>query len=316
MRIVTAAIIFCCVALLARSASASASNDLIGGFMTFAGGTSDTGNGMCIENDSGTLKQQPCSASGNAESWALHGNGTIHYYVNGSDTNECIDIYANNPANGTLDVTTCNGTQAQVWSFSNGVLSSYYHSGYCMNVTGGSESAGTVIGITSCASEYQQLFLPLAFTLKITNNSTGGCLDVHYNDKVVGEAIGTYSCNTTSAQSWSFGIAETAYYSNTAYYHAILYNQYDDGSTTALCAGSSSAPSELSQMTLEECSDGKGWEQVSYGLDHDIPMNYVCSACSGWPMGPYASGSYNVEYDKLTIFLSSADEWSFTIRGL
>jgi hypothetical protein len=228
-------------AALLVGSSALASTDT-GGFMAFGGNSSQANQGWCMENDSGSLYIKQCAKSGStfdtssAQDFVLAGNGLIHSYINGVDQG-CLDILGNNPAgqNGTGTLLIYNGSgscstsnQAEVWTFSNGHLIPANHSGYCVDINGGSESSGTVVDITSCNGTPAQMFLPINFSTQIHNEvSSGNCLDVLGNGTCDGlggcgsaSPVDYTTCNTTSAQWFQFQP------NGTASYHATMYGEH------------------------------------------------------------------------------------------
>jgi hypothetical protein len=107
----------------------------------------------------------------------FNSDGTITTQASGF----CLDVWGNNPNNGTVDWTTCNGTQAQKWTYFDGQLVPFYHPGYCLTVNGngqGSQQDGTQIIISPCSStSTSQLFAPIDAPLRIQSPQYGTCME-------------------------------------------------------------------------------------------------------------------------------------------
>jgi hypothetical protein len=229
-KILVAAVSAALVTLFAASRANADTREDYGGFMTFGGSTSDTGNGMCIANDSGTIDQEPCPVSSGLfdttadEDWKVVAvtsqYALIHSVIGGVDQG-CLDIFANNPANNILDIATCSTTnQAQQWTFANGRLVPLHHTTYCVDVHNGSGTAGTVVDIVACAGNDQQMFLPVNFTIQ-ASSSSGECLDVNGNGTANGTKLDVYTCGSTNTAQWYQFQPES-----TAGFHATLFGQH------------------------------------------------------------------------------------------
>jgi hypothetical protein len=187
--VVAAAAAIASVTFVLEARAATPQN--FGSFMTFGGMTNDSGSpGMCVTAFATSVYQEPCCVQSNgnictqnsAQYWRMDSNGLIHQIISGTDYG-CLDVYGNNPANGVVDVNpSCSPTnQAEVWSYNGGQLSPHYHSGYCLDVTGGNQGAGTTIGIAPCNNTLAQSILPLNFTTQLRSdipNQSVYCLDV------------------------------------------------------------------------------------------------------------------------------------------
>jgi hypothetical protein len=301
--------------LTVRAASANTQQNQ-GAFMAF-GGSSTTASGLCIETAFSEVFTYACPTSSNNATPNFNqadqlfkvtdtyssGFGTIEWIYDNA-VQGCLDIYANNPSEGIVDLDSdCNGTEAQVWTYTNaGQIQSYYHPSYCLDVQDGSMSENTSIIIDACSSTAQsQVFLPLNFTLNIWTNyrvdGYGGCLDVYANDQVVQSGdtgdgyIDNANCNTTSAQWFTFepnpnGIAQSG---GAPGFNALMWSQYSDG-VNACYPAAQANENCTPDACMVDCGSGTddppSGSAVSYGV-----VDGYSELFSGWEGGGTCLGS-------------------------
>jgi beta-glucosidase len=166
--------------------------------------------GVCLDvtgdsNANGTKVEIYTCNGTNGQQWTEEANGTIH--ADGS----CLDVSGGGTANGTLvDLYTCNGTGAQVWQpQSDGALLNPA-SGKCLDDTGSSTANGTQVQIYSCSGAANQSWVSPAGGGGPASGATGPvvgyeglCLDVASANSANGTKVDVYTCNSTSAQSWT-----------------------------------------------------------------------------------------------------------------
>jgi beta-glucosidase len=114
-------------------------------------------------------------------------------------------------ANGTLvDLFTCNGSAAQVWT--PGASGSLVNkgSGTCLDDTGMSTTPGTQVQIWSCGGGANQSWVSPAGGGSSPTGATGPvvglaglCLDVRSASTADGTPVQVYTCNSTNAQNWT-----------------------------------------------------------------------------------------------------------------
>ncbi|HEY2004541.1 MAG TPA: ricin-type beta-trefoil lectin domain protein [Candidatus Saccharimonadia bacterium] len=114
---------------------------------------------------------------------------------------KCLDDYENLSTDGTkADLFTCNGTPAQQWSLnSNGTITIH---GACLDVTGAGTTIHVKVEIYHCVSGApNQQWSYTNHTL--VGVQSGMCLDDPSSSTVDGTQLQIYTCNGTSAQSWT-----------------------------------------------------------------------------------------------------------------
>ena len=166
--------------------------------------------GLCLDvagdsnTDGSKVEIYTCNGT-NGQQWTEEANGTVH-----SD-GKCLDVAGGGTANGTLvNLYTCNGTGAQVWQpQSNGSLLNP-QSGKCLDDTGSSTTLGTQVQISTCTGAANQSWVSPAGSGGSTGGATGPvagyqglCLDVRSASNADGTPVQVYTCNNTSAQSWT-----------------------------------------------------------------------------------------------------------------
>ncbi len=166
--------------------------------------------GLCLDvagdSNANGAKVEIYTCNGtNGQQWTEEANGTVH--ADGS----CLDVTGGGTANGTLvDLQGCNGSGAQVWQpQSNGSLVNP-QSGKCLDDTGQSTAPGTQVQIWSCSGAANQSWVSPAGSSGGTTGATGAivgyqglCLDVRSANSADGTPVQVYTCNSTSAQSWT-----------------------------------------------------------------------------------------------------------------
>ncbi|MCA1991362.1 MAG: ricin-type beta-trefoil lectin domain protein [Coleofasciculus sp. S288] len=113
--------------------------------------------------------------------------------------NRCLDVSGGNTTSGTqIQMWDCNGTAAQQWSFTDGVLRGI--GGKCLDVSGGNTANGTKIQLWDCNGTTAQKwsFVKDSVFLGIGDK----CLDVSGGNTANGTKVQLWYCNNTAAQSW------------------------------------------------------------------------------------------------------------------
>lgn len=230
-----------------------------GSFMANGANTGDYGTGYCIQraSDGFHVAIEPCVTpvveaqgqwganpqwftSAQEFQFVRHNSddyGTLQLIVNGQ-VQGCLDILGNNPANYPLDIATCNGTDAQNWTFYDGVIQAYNHSGYCVDLDGDNTSSGTQVGIYPCNGNWSQDWLPANFTVNLRSRiNTNQCLDVWANDQANGTEIDAWTCNGGTNQWFVFeptsgGMPGTP---RAQYFHSWMFSTDSNGHIADTC---------------------------------------------------------------------------------
>ncbi|MFE7243711.1 alpha-N-acetylglucosaminidase TIM-barrel domain-containing protein [Streptomyces sp. NPDC057580] len=113
---------------------------------------------------------------------------------------KCADVTDGNSAAGTpLQLSTCNGAAAQVWSvYGDGTLRAY---GKCMDAQSGATTPGTTIQIWSCNGTPAQSWVYQA-DHSLKNVKSGLCLDAKDGSSADGTRLQLWTCNGAVAQQW------------------------------------------------------------------------------------------------------------------
>ena len=127
----------------------------------------------------------------------------------------CLDVVWGNNKNGVpVQVSKCNGNQAQQWSWSNGMLRAYGDK--CLNVTEGADENGTRLQIWTCSgetsSDKNNLWQMQGNTLRWQGN-TERCLDVMNGKFASGTPLQLWSCGGSKGnanQRWTLANAGQA----------------------------------------------------------------------------------------------------------
>jgi subtilase family serine protease len=116
---------------------------------------------------------------------------------------DCIDNYQGKLAdNNKVDIYGCNGGSAQNWSIQpNGTIQNGT-SGYCLGVSGGGVTNGTVLILFTCNSHTSQEWIPQSSgSLRNLNSAT--CLDDPTDTTVNGTQLQIWTCNGNPQQNWT-----------------------------------------------------------------------------------------------------------------
>ncbi|MBD2180176.1 ricin-type beta-trefoil lectin domain protein [Aerosakkonema funiforme] len=112
---------------------------------------------------------------------------------------KCLDVSGGSTTSGTqIQIWDCNGTAAQKWSFTDGVLRGI--GGKCLDVSGANTANGTKIQIWDCNGTPAQKW---TFVKDSVFRGIGGkCLDVNGGNTTSGTKVQLWDCNNSAAQSW------------------------------------------------------------------------------------------------------------------
>jgi hypothetical protein len=151
----------------------------------------------CVESSSGSGTPIPVqtgtTGSSSSGSMPVSGGNTIHG-IGGL----CLDVFHSMPESTLVDVYSCNGTDAQIFTFtSNGGLANYW--GYCLDVVSFSASFGTLAFMPCTGSPTQQW----QQSGQQIRGPYGECLDVKGGSTVPGTSVDLWTCNGTAAQNWT-----------------------------------------------------------------------------------------------------------------
>ena len=138
-------------------------------------------------------------------------SGTSYTVVN-SNSGKCVDARAAATANGTaVQQYTCNGTAAQQWTFT-ATSGGYFQVGstpspaQVWDVTGVSTADSALIQLWTYGGGNNQQWLPVAESTggyHFVNRNSGKCLDVAAASTADSTQLQQYTCNGTTAQSFS-----------------------------------------------------------------------------------------------------------------
>jgi hypothetical protein len=114
---------------------------------------------------------------------------------------KCLDDYYDGTANGAVvDLYSCNGSAAQVWSPNpDGTVRI---NGLCLDVTGASTSEGAPVDLWSCNGGANQKWTATE-SGALVSAQTGMCLDDPNSTTSDGTQVRIWACNSTSAQVWT-----------------------------------------------------------------------------------------------------------------
>jgi beta-glucosidase len=172
--------------------------------------------GMCLDlasdsNTNGSVVDIYTCNGTNGQEWTEEANQTVQ-----ADGN-CLDVTSGGTASGTLvELYACNGSGAQVWQpQSNGELLNP-QSGLCLTDPGSSASPGTQLQIQTCSAAASQKWTPASSTTTTGGGPTGPitgyeglCLDDRSASTALLNPIQVYTCNGTTAQSWTVASGNT-----------------------------------------------------------------------------------------------------------
>ena len=127
---------------------------------------------------------------GSARTGQITGNG-----------GKCVDVAGSNTADGThVQLYTCNGTNAQKWTWNSGD-STIRALGKCMDVAGGGTANATKVQLWTCNGTGAQVWQVRADG-SILNPQSGRCLDDPAQNTANGTQLQIWDCNGTVAQVW------------------------------------------------------------------------------------------------------------------
>jgi glycosyl hydrolase family 64 (putative beta-1,3-glucanase)/ricin-type beta-trefoil lectin protein len=117
--------------------------------------------------------------------------------------NKCIDVPSASYVDGAvLQAYTCNGTDAQKWTFTGGALTS--QNGKCMDVAAGSVASGAAVQLYTCNGTGAQQFV-LSAAGDLVNVQANKCVDIKDNNAADGAKLQIWDCAGTANQKWRKG---------------------------------------------------------------------------------------------------------------
>jgi glucoamylase len=117
------------------------------------------------------------------------------------ESGKCIDDAGASTNNGAaIQIWTCNGTNAQSWTWSSGA-GTLSILDKCIDVTGGGTANGTKIQLWDCNGTGAQQWRWRQQSL-LVNPQSGRCLDVTSGGTADGTRLQIWDCNDTAAQDW------------------------------------------------------------------------------------------------------------------
>ncbi|SCL74074.1 ricin-type beta-trefoil lectin domain protein [Micromonospora peucetia] len=117
--------------------------------------------------------------------------------------NRCIDVPNSNFSDGIpLQTWTCNGTNAQAWSFTGGTLRT--QNNMCVDVAWGSTANGATIQIATCSGNPAQQFV-LSAAGDLVNPQANKCVDIRDWNNSDGARLQLWDCAGTANQKWRRG---------------------------------------------------------------------------------------------------------------
>jgi chitinase len=122
------------------------------------------------------------------------GGGTITGYGG-----KCVDVAGAASANGTtVDLYTCNGTNAQQWTASSGTLRAL---GKCLDVASAGTANGSRVQLYDCNGTGAQQWT--ASGSQLLNPASGKCLDATGPSSADGTPLQIWTCTGAANQSWT-----------------------------------------------------------------------------------------------------------------
>jgi beta-glucanase (GH16 family) len=119
----------------------------------------------------------------------------------GGNGGKCVDVAAANTADGThVQLFTCNGTNAQQWTWNTGD-STVRALGKCLDVTSGGTANGTKVQLWTCNGTGAQVWQSRSDG-SLFNPQSGRCLDDPASNTADGTQLQIWDCNGTGAQVW------------------------------------------------------------------------------------------------------------------
>jgi beta-glucosidase len=121
--------------------------------------------------------------------------------VAGVSAGLCVDVRAASSADNTpVQIFTCNGTVAQVWTVAAG--NTLQAMGKCLDVTGGGTANATKVVLFGCNGTGAQVWQPQS-NGSLLNPQSGRCLDDPGATTASGTQLQIWDCNGTNAQNWT-----------------------------------------------------------------------------------------------------------------
>jgi hypothetical protein len=136
----------------------------------------------------GTTPPPPGGGDGSTSAIASNWNG------------KCIDVPSANFSDGVpLQVYTCNGSNAQAWTFTGGTLRTQNNK--CMDVAWGATTNGAVIQIANCSGNAAQQFV-LSSAGDLVNPQANKCVDIKDWNPNDGAQLQLWDCAGSANQKW------------------------------------------------------------------------------------------------------------------
>ncbi|GAA3774298.1 hypothetical protein GCM10022225_72500 [Plantactinospora mayteni] len=166
-----------------------------------AQGVTSGAGGDCASG--GTTVYQPVNEILNRYGLSLTttGGGSTRRIVGYAD--KCIDVPNSNGVDGQyLQLWTCNGTNAQSWTFpGDGTIRAF---GLCMDVAWGSTANGAVVQLANCSGNPAQQWV-LSGAGDLVNPQANKCVDVVDWNSADGARLIIYECHGGANQKWRLG---------------------------------------------------------------------------------------------------------------
>ncbi|WP_375490969.1 choice-of-anchor D domain-containing protein [uncultured Jatrophihabitans sp.] len=113
---------------------------------------------------------------------------------------KCVDVSGANTADGTkVQLYTCNGTNAQVWTFPGN--NTIHALGKCLDVNQAAKTNGTKVQLYTCNGTVAQVW-NVESNGEIVNPNSGRCLDDPGSKTADGTGLEIYDCNAGANQTW------------------------------------------------------------------------------------------------------------------
>ncbi|WP_326557120.1 ricin-type beta-trefoil lectin domain protein [Micromonospora sp. NBC_01796] len=169
-----------------------------------AQGVTSGGTGNC--SSGGTMWFQPVNeilgVYGLSLTTSGGGGGSTSALVSNWN-NRCIDVPNSNFSDGVLlQMWGCNSTNAQRWTFVNGMLQTSNNK--CMDVAWGSTANGAAIQIVTCSGNPAQQFV-LSAAGDLVNPQANRCIDIKDWNSGDGAQLQLWDCAGTANQKWRRG---------------------------------------------------------------------------------------------------------------
>jgi beta-glucanase (GH16 family) len=119
----------------------------------------------------------------------------------------CLDDYHSGTSQGnTIDLWTCNNTNAQNWTFAtDGTVQAF---GRCLDTSGGGTASLTDVVLDACDGAASQQWR-IESDGSLENTNSGLCLDDYHSGTTNGNPIDIYGCHGESSQIWTYPIPPT-----------------------------------------------------------------------------------------------------------